>query len=581
MFGEDASESPRQPSPWYMLSTSASSQAPSPLSLATTPSTTSSAPGTPPLISHHHQDKHSTSHHGETMIRAGLASSHSTLFDPSAVAVATAEPKIDSMFDHAGCDEVFDLADDLGGIGMIDPEVDKTGHIEYKLKLPTPNTPYRLAKLITQLKWRLIEGGGSALYELGCMDNGLLVGLPLEEMQESLSTLGRMLAGLGGGQVRVLKVIRVGGSPTNHNPDGKADNELNDSDDSVDDPVVDTASTERLERRPSASTLFKTFTVEAVTDPTIYTVASEDNDKESDSVSPVFRPSHALRVPAAEAVTIANKSPPSNVQTGSGQHSRTPEERSLLRRQKRDARRARRRAASALVDRQSSGSTGDEESTLVAPVVTRKSDFDLGAVSIEARTSDGAVVVVGSQAGGGAGSGGRRNSPLPATPISSSSSFTESQHIIASTSSTTPLSPKLDHKKKQLCARTLSKLTGCPNPFKPQSLVVVGQKGGQERFVVEALVTKRIRQGTTTTGRRSDSSDEDPTSSVEGELRTTTNLKENSSTSLATRTLSLSGSEEDDDEGLEGWGYLDFSLPKVSRKGGDHAEWIATGVSVA
>jgi hypothetical protein len=45
------------------------------------------------------------------------------------------------------------------------PEVEE-GNIEYKLKLLDP-TPARFARLVTQLKWRLLEGEGQCYYEIG------------------------------------------------------------------------------------------------------------------------------------------------------------------------------------------------------------------------------------------------------------------------------------------------------------------------------------------------------------------------------------------------------------------------------
>lgn len=43
------------------------------------------------------------------------------------------------------------------------------------------------------MKWRLQEGRGEAVYQIGVEDNGMLVGLSEEEMRESLKTL-HMLA---------------------------------------------------------------------------------------------------------------------------------------------------------------------------------------------------------------------------------------------------------------------------------------------------------------------------------------------------------------------------------------------------
>ncbi|XP_063061374.1 GTP-binding protein 2-like [Engraulis encrasicolus] len=75
------------------------------------------------------------------------------------------------------------------------PEAEE-GNIEYKLKLVNP-TQYRFEHLATQLKWRLQEGRGEALYQIGVEDNGLLVGLSQSEMTASLSTLRRMAEKVG------------------------------------------------------------------------------------------------------------------------------------------------------------------------------------------------------------------------------------------------------------------------------------------------------------------------------------------------------------------------------------------------
>jgi hypothetical protein len=81
------------------------------------------------------------------------------------------------------------------------------GNVEYKLQLLTPS-PARFARLVTQLKWRLLEGGGQAYYELGVADSGTLVGLPRQQLEESLETL-EMMAGEIGASVIVVKEIEV------------------------------------------------------------------------------------------------------------------------------------------------------------------------------------------------------------------------------------------------------------------------------------------------------------------------------------------------------------------------------------
>ena len=81
------------------------------------------------------------------------------------------------------------------------------GNIEYKLKL-TSISNARFARLVTQLKWRLLEGGGQAYYELGVADSGALIGLSRPDLEESLETL-EMMAGEIGASVIVVKEIEV------------------------------------------------------------------------------------------------------------------------------------------------------------------------------------------------------------------------------------------------------------------------------------------------------------------------------------------------------------------------------------
>ena len=50
----------------------------------------------------------------------------------------------------------------------------------------------RLEHLVTQMKWRLQEGQGEAIYQIGVEDSGLLAGLSDAEMNASLETLQTM-----------------------------------------------------------------------------------------------------------------------------------------------------------------------------------------------------------------------------------------------------------------------------------------------------------------------------------------------------------------------------------------------------
>jgi GTPase len=81
------------------------------------------------------------------------------------------------------------------GSGMNTPalaaEVDDSGNVEYKLNLVNCS-PERVEHLVTQLQWRLAEGNGEALYELGVGDDGEVIGMTTEERQATLATLTTM-----------------------------------------------------------------------------------------------------------------------------------------------------------------------------------------------------------------------------------------------------------------------------------------------------------------------------------------------------------------------------------------------------
>lgn len=76
------------------------------------------------------------------------------------------------------------------------PPEPQLGNVEYKLKLVEP-TAQRFEHLVTQMKWRLREGNGEAIYEIGVSDSGHLHGLAEPDMAASLHTLRRMAAQLG------------------------------------------------------------------------------------------------------------------------------------------------------------------------------------------------------------------------------------------------------------------------------------------------------------------------------------------------------------------------------------------------
>lgn len=118
------------------------------------------------------------------------------------------------------------------------PPEPEQGNVEYKLKLINPSSQ-RFEHLVTQMKWRLREGHGEAIYQIGtnsyniysfallslCLsfnmsnmfkgveDNGKLTGLTKEEMKASLKTLKDMASRLGA-TIRILRE-RVVTSSTN------------------------------------------------------------------------------------------------------------------------------------------------------------------------------------------------------------------------------------------------------------------------------------------------------------------------------------------------------------------------------
>lgn len=79
--------------------------------------------------------------------------------------------------------------------GSLPPEP-QLGNIEYKLKLINPSAQ-RFEHLVTQMKWRLREGQGEAIYEIGVSDSGHLQGLADHDMATSLGTLKQMAHKLG------------------------------------------------------------------------------------------------------------------------------------------------------------------------------------------------------------------------------------------------------------------------------------------------------------------------------------------------------------------------------------------------
>ena len=82
----------------------------------------------------------------------------------------------------------------LSSHDMLEKEHDD-GNIEYKWKLVGLSED-RFKHLVTQMKYRLSEGQGEAIYEIGINDDGYPLGLSEEEYRETLSNIEKMAAEL-------------------------------------------------------------------------------------------------------------------------------------------------------------------------------------------------------------------------------------------------------------------------------------------------------------------------------------------------------------------------------------------------
>ncbi|KAA8499768.1 GTP-binding protein 1 [Porphyridium purpureum] len=134
-----------------------------------------------------------------------------------AVEHATSVESADSMLNAKLCMQAADdaaqinpargLAESVASLVLDDlPVEDDEGSVEYKWSLVNPS-PERLVELVTQMQFRLMEGNGECIYELGVEDNGRKRGLPELDLQASLDTLRTMAAQLSS-EVMVLSDMR-------------------------------------------------------------------------------------------------------------------------------------------------------------------------------------------------------------------------------------------------------------------------------------------------------------------------------------------------------------------------------------
>ncbi len=81
----------------------------------------------------------------------------------------------------------------------------EVGNVEYKLML-VQDDARTVEHLATQMRYRLTEGGGEAFYELGVSDDGTLVGLTEDELEQTLEVLRKAAAIVDAR----CKVVRLG-----------------------------------------------------------------------------------------------------------------------------------------------------------------------------------------------------------------------------------------------------------------------------------------------------------------------------------------------------------------------------------
>lgn len=107
-------------------------------------------------------------------------------------AAAAKSPDAERRWSSANLDE---CGDDDSGNELVEafdlPAEDDEGAVEYKWSLVSP-PPARFLELVTQLKYRMLEGNGEALYQLGYEDDGTARGVPEHALDASLDTLRQM-----------------------------------------------------------------------------------------------------------------------------------------------------------------------------------------------------------------------------------------------------------------------------------------------------------------------------------------------------------------------------------------------------
>lgn len=185
---------PRRPSPWHEIAHSLASVSPHP----------STPPYTPPTDTSSHVVPSSLE--SDSALSASVGSSIALREWERALAAPDSDVTRHALVVPSDGSPLL-----LPSVPKLAAEMDKAGHIEYKLKLIEPSAD-RFERLVTQMMWRLKQGRNEAIYELGLADDGTVIGLTRAEMDASLATLERMASEVGA-TVLVLKEIVLAAQP--------------------------------------------------------------------------------------------------------------------------------------------------------------------------------------------------------------------------------------------------------------------------------------------------------------------------------------------------------------------------------
>lgn len=123
------------------------------------------------------------SHAGHTPTHVQMALTRQPLLPPKVATEVAAAPSAEGSAESSTCQQQSLVAED------------DEGDVEYKWRL-TGISATRFQHLVTQMQFRVSEGRGQCLYELGVSDDGTPRGLTRRDFDESVRTIQRMAAQL-------------------------------------------------------------------------------------------------------------------------------------------------------------------------------------------------------------------------------------------------------------------------------------------------------------------------------------------------------------------------------------------------